>query len=403
MFLRLATKSLLNRKGSVLLTLLAMTVSIFVMLGVEHIREQAKTSFTSTVSGTDLIVGTRTGSLNLLLYSIFRMGTPTNNISWQAFERLSADSAVKWSIPLSLGDSHKGYRVLGTDSAYFSHFSYGKQQTLTFNQGKAFAGIFDVVLGAEVARALGYKPGDKLALSHGIGSTSFSRHADKPFTVTGILNATGTPVDQTLHVSLQGLEAVHTSGSVSSEDFDKLTPKSITAVLLGLKSKMTVFHLQRKINTDNREPLLAILPGVALSELWQAMAILEGTLRLISVLVFVSALLGLSAMLLASIRERAQEIRLLRTMGASPVFLYWFVELEAMLITLVSVVSGAGLLYLCLSAAKGYLLAGYGLSIDANVLSLANIRWLSLVFLFAFIAAFPPSLMAYRGAKQSCY
>ena len=93
---------------------MAMTVSIFVLLAVEHIRYQAKESFANTVSGVDLIVGSRTGSLNLLLYSVFHIGSPTNNVSWESYEDISSNSQVEWAIPISLGDSHKGYRVVGT-------------------------------------------------------------------------------------------------------------------------------------------------------------------------------------------------------------------------------------------------------------------------------------------------
>ena len=100
MFAKLALKSLLDRKGSVVLSLMAMTVSIFVLLGVEHVRHQAKEGFSNTVSGVDLIVGARTGSLNLLLYSVFRIGSATNNISWHSFERIAASSKVKYRSPM---------------------------------------------------------------------------------------------------------------------------------------------------------------------------------------------------------------------------------------------------------------------------------------------------------------
>ena len=206
MFIKLAMKSLLNRKGSALLTVLAMTISVFVLLAVEHIREQAKQNFANTVSGVDLIVGARTGSLNLLLYSVFRMGEPTNNISWAAYQQIASDPQVKWAVPISLGDSHKGYRVMGTTKAYFKFFSYGDGHALVLDQGHVFNDLLDVVIGYDVAKKLGLALGEKLVLSHGIASTSFSQHDDRPFTVVGILKPTGTPVDQTLPVSISVFE-----------------------------------------------------------------------------------------------------------------------------------------------------------------------------------------------------
>lgn len=411
MFAKLAMKSLINRKGSVVLTLMAMTVSIFVLLGVEHIRNQAKESFSNTVSGVDLIVGARTGSLNLLLYSVFRIGAPTNNISWQSFKAIASSPDVDWAIPISLGDSHKGYRVLGTTTDYFQYFSYGKQHKLRFDQGQVFSEVFDVVLGSDVAKQLLYKLGDKIVLAHGLANTSFSLHDDKPFKVVGILAPTGTPVDQTVHVSLQGIEAIHlgwqpgvkTSNSALTQEQLKQTdlePKNITAFMLGLKSKIATFKVQRAINNYTKEPLLSILPGVALSELWQMMGILENTLLLISILVLVAAVLGLSAMLLSSIRERGREIQLLRVIGAPPSFLFFLIELEALLISMFSIIIGAGLLTVCLIVAQEFLLSQFGIYIDHNILSKNSLYLVAIVSISTLLAAAIPSLNAYKQAAN---
>lgn len=415
MFLRLAYKSLLNRKASVLLTIFAMTVSIVVMLGVEHTREQAKKSFDNSVSGVDLIVGARTGSLNLLLYSVFRLGNPTDNFSWRSYQNIASDNAVSWAFPIALGDSHRGYRVLGTTNDYFTHFSYGNRQSLTFNKGQAFERIFEVVLGAKVAASLNYQIGDEITLSHGVGATSFTHHDHTAFKIVGILSPTGTPIDQTVHISVEGLEAIHLSPAKlnaikgkladvslsNSEIFQQygVSPSAITAMMLGLKSKVRVFSLQRKINTNKREPLMAILPGVALSELWQTMSVVESTLAVISVLVVISALLGLSAMLLSSMRERTQELRLMRIIGASPLFIYWLIELEALLITFVSAISAILIISGGLWLLKPWLLNEYGLTIDANLLSISNIEVIGIVFVFALIAAIPSAALAYKQSR----
>jgi putative ABC transport system permease protein len=422
MFLKLAFKSLLNRKGSVLLTLCAMTISIVIMLGIDHIGKQAKRSFNTTISDVDLIVGSRSSSLNLLLYSIFRMGSATANIDWQTFENINADNKVKWSIPISLGDSHKGFRVLGTNNNYFKHYKHGASQSLNFARGKALQHVFDLVIGADVASTLGYKLGDSLTLAHGLVSTHFNQH-NKQFMVTGILKPTGTPVDKTLHVSLQGLDALHLSpaekplitksntqlyrAQQEQQQYPKqqLDPsykgQSITAVLLGLKSKFMIFSLQRQLNTNRNEPLLAIIPGVVLSDLWQTLAAVEKAMRLIIALVFVSTTLGLSAMLIASIKERYHEMQLLRIIGASPLFILAIIKIEAILISISSIGLAILLLYIGFIPAQRYFLNKYGIYTQTNIMSLIDVYWLGLIFACTLIATIPAAWVAVKRSLLS--
>jgi len=412
MYFHLALKSLLNRKVSIILTIATISVSLFVMLGVDHIRQQAKTSFANSVSGVDLIVGARTSSMNLLLYSIFRIGTPSNNIAWQSYQQISKAPSVRWAVPIALGDSHKGYRVVGTTPSYFEFYSFANKQALNFAHGKVFDGVFELVLGANIAKQLGYKIGDSITLSHGIGSTSFSKHDKLPFKVVGILKTTGTPVDQTLHVSFQGLEAVHITKPIevsrliktpelTLEQAKHLTPKSVTAVMVGLKSKMAVFHFQRQINTNKQEPLTAILPGVALSQLWQTMSVFNNTLQLITLLVIISSLIGLSATLLSSIKERLKEIKLLRIIGASSFYVFSLIELEAMLIAVVSIIIALISLSLVLLLAQEVILNSYGVLIEPQIFSKSTIELIIGFFLFAIIAAIPPAVTAFNAARKN--
>jgi putative ABC transport system permease protein len=301
---------------------------------------------------------------------------------------------------------------MGTTTDYFTYFSYGKKRQLSFSKGKPFEQVFDVVLGAQVAKKLNYTLGANIILAHGLGKTSFSMHDQSPLKVVGILAPTGTPVDQTVHVSLQGIEAVHidwqqianmSGGAVSQKQIQalelELEPKSITAFMLGLTSRMNTFRVQRDINNYSNEPLTAILPGVALAELWQMMGLLENTLRLISGLILVAALLGLSAMMLASIRERKYEIHLLRVIGAPPWFLFFLVELEALLVSFVSMLVGITGLYLSLLIAGDVLSADFGMHIGLNILSFNNVLFLLLVAGSTVIAAAIPSFMAYKSAS----
>jgi putative ABC transport system permease protein len=395
MFIRLAWRSLLNRKGSVALTFLAISVSVFVLLGIEHIRQQAKFSFNNTVSGVDLIVGARTGDINLLLYSAFRLGSATNNVTWESYQEIAQKPKVAWTIPISLGDSHKGYRVMGTTIDYFKHFRYGQKKPLEFTDGEAFSEVFDVVLGAVVARKLNYQLNDELVLAHGIASTSFILHDETPFRVVGILKPTGTPVDYTLHVSLSGIEAIHSDLALHD-----VTPKNITAFMLGLHSKMATFHMQREINNYRAEPLSAILPGVTLTQLWQMMTIMENTLILVSASVLLASLLGLSAMLLASIRERQREIAIMRSLGAPPLFVFMLIQTEALLITLASSAFALLLLFVSLLCFQNFLADNFSLSISTYVLD-KNILYLLLsIIISALVISLIPAISAYSTALQ---
>jgi putative ABC transport system permease protein len=404
MFWQVAWHSLAQRKASVLLTVAALTVSVLVLVGIEQLRQNARTGFARTVAGTDLIVGARTGDINLLLYAVFRLGNASNNIAWRSYEEIAALSDVAWTIPLSLGDSHRGYKVLATNADYFAHFRYGSAQPLVLAQGKPFEGLLEVVLGAEVARRLGYQVGDKVVLAHGAASTSFTLHDAHPFQVVGIFAPTGTPVDQTLHISLESMEAIHHPGHQGhGNDLAQLQPRSITAVMVGLQSRIKVFQVQRQINGYRGEPLQAILPGVTLTQLWSTLAIMENTLRAISALVLVAALFGMAAMLLASLRERRREILLLRTLGASPLFIGALLQLEGLVMAGLAVVFALGIGSAGLALGAEFWLGKLGLQISANLFHAATAKLVLYVFGGALVVGALPALSAYRISRLVSY
>ncbi|WCP66802.1 ABC transporter permease [Vibrio tubiashii] len=404
--LTLAWKSVRNRKVTAILTILTVAISVVLLLGVERIRTQAKESFANTISGTDLIVGGRSGQVNLLLYSVFRIGNATNNIDWKSYQEFSQHRAVKWAIPISLGDSHKGFRVMGTNQSYFEHYRYGQKQNLAFSQGKPFEGLFDAVIGAEVARSLDYTIGSEMIIAHGISDVGFSRHDNTPFRVVGILAPTGTPVDKTVHVSLEAIEAIHVGwesganlgNNPSAEQLEAMNfqPKQITAMLLGLKSKIQTFALQRQINTYPKEPLSAILPGVALHELWGMMSVAEQALMAISVFVVIAGLLGMLSSLLTSLQERRREMAILRAMGARPRHVFSLLILEASVLTFIGLFVGIVGLYAMLSIAAPIIQQSYGINLQMSALSHYEWILLAAVQLAGTIIGFIPAFRAYR-------
>ena len=468
--IKVAYASLRYRIGGVGLTIASVTLSVFVLLSVEHIRQEARNGFASTVSGVDLIVGARTGEINLLLLSIFRVGNATANVSWGAVEEISEQKSISWVVPISLGDSHRTFRVVGTTAEFFSRYKYAQKKPLSFSQGGEFDALQDVVLGARAAVKLSYVLGDSLVLSHGVADTSFLHHEDLPFSVSGILERTGTPVDNAIFVSLNAIEAMHSEdresenrqrlhegheshaaheesevhegheaherdlmhegeeshwaheeggahevhdaqegdsdhpnhkGEESDNYHDHRAIGSVTAILVGLDSPISTLVVQRWINEYSEEALLGILPGVALTQLWALLGNIEAVLLGISILVFVSSLLGLNAMLLASMRERRREIEILRSIGAPSLFIWGLLIIESLLIITIGVVLAIFGLLLAISLANDVLANELGISLSAQILNTSNLSAIGLIYLTALAMTLVPAWRAYSVSRSA--
>jgi putative ABC transport system permease protein len=452
-----ASRSLRYRLSGVVLTIASVALSVFVLLAVEHVRQEARNGFASTVSGVDLIVGARTGEVNLLLLSVFRIGTATANVSWSSLEQIRAQNNVSWTVPLSLGDSHRSFRVVGTTQEFFERYKHGAQQSLGFSQGVRFDALNDVVLGAQVASRLGYELGDSIVLSHGMADTSFTHHDQLPFRVSGILSLTGTPVDNALFVALDAIEALHSeeeggdrpvqgvseheheqnnheygdehghhdhhdevedhddhrghdehaesaySSALTEADHaaadhghDHPPIGTVTAVLVGLNSPIATLQVKRWVDTFSDEALLAILPGVALTQLWELVGNVEIILLGISILVFLSSLLGLNAMLFASMRERRSEIEVLRNIGAPSLFVLGLLMVEALLIVTTGIALAILGLLLSIAFANAVFAQELGLMLSYQIFNSSNLLALALIYLTTLILTAIPALQAYR-------
>jgi putative ABC transport system permease protein len=405
--LHLTWKSVRNRRLTAGLTVLSVALAVTLLLGVERLRNEARSAFTQTISGTDLVVGARSGPIQLLLYAVFHIGNATNNISWKSYEALRTHPAVDWAVPISLGDSHRGFRVVGTDSGFFDHVRYGDDSRVALAAGRAFDGVFEAVIGAEVARSLGYAVGTIIVLAHGAGEVSFAEHADKPFTVVGVLARTGTPIDRSVLVSLAAIEAIHLDWqggapipglSIAPEYVSKfdLAPKAVTAALVGLKSRAAVFQAQRFVNAYRDEALLAILPGATLQELWSLVGVAEQALLAVSALVVCVGLAGLVAVIVAGLGERRRELAILRSLGAGPRDVFVLLAAESLLLTLAGCALGLGLLFGASALLGPVLEARFGLSLSLSAPGANEWAMLAGVVVAGLVASVVPGLRAYR-------
>ncbi|MGJ3232255.1 MAG: ABC transporter permease [Oceanicaulis sp.] len=404
--LSLALRSISNRAGTALLTILTVAISVTLFLGVEKVRHGARASFENTIAGVDLIVGARSSPVNLLLYSVFHIGDATNNITWQSYQAVAGAPGVAWTVPISLGDSHRGYRVVGTDEGYFEHYKYGDERPVRFADGAPFADLFDAVVGAEVAAALGYQVGDEIIVAHGMGSVSFVEHDNNPFTITGVLQPTGTPLDRSVFVTLEAIEAIHLDGATGAgtslpvEELRAmdLTPEAITAFYVGLSTPVAALRLQRQVNTYPEEPLQAVLPGVALVQLWSVVGAAERTLAAVAAFVVLVGLVSILTAILTSLNERRREMAILRALGARPHHVFVLLVAESALLALAGAVIGTGLTYGGLALAAPLIETRFGILLPGLVPGLYDLAIIAAVTLAACVLGLIPAWRAYRNS-----
>lgn len=404
--LNLALRSIANRRATAILTVLTVAISVMLFLGVEKVRHGARESFENTISGVDLIVGARSSPVNLLLYSVFHIGDATNNITWESYETVASAPGVAWTVPISLGDSHRGHRVIGTTPDLFEHYQYGGGRHLEFANGQPFSDLFGAVIGAAVAREQGYQTGDEIIVAHGMGAVGFIEHDSNPFTVVGVLAPTGTPLDQSVMVTLEAIEAIHLGGAtgsgatVSADELRAmdLTPDQLTAFFVGLDSPVAALRLQRSINTYPEEPLQAVIPGVALAQLWSIVGVAERTLAAVAAFVVLTGLVSILTAILTSLNERRREMAILRALGARPGHVFVLLVAEAALVALAGAVLGAIATYGALNALAPLLEARFGILLPGLAPGLYDLTIVGAVTGAAALLGLFPAWRAYRNS-----
>ncbi len=409
--IKLSLRSMRSRFFSSALTIFSIALSVSLLLSIDRIREGVKNSFEQTLSGMDVIVGPRGGSLQVLLYSVFHIGSPSNNVEWHSYEDIRQHPEVEWTIPISMGDSHRGFPVIGTDENFFKHFKVA-QKSLAFSEGKEFSENFEAVIGSQVAKKLNYSLGQKLILSHGMGDASFHSHDDTPVVVVGILKETGSPADRAIHIHLASLDAMHHDHDEHDHDEHEHDehehdehehehehgeePNAISAFLVGLKSKQGVLSFQRMVNDFEEEPLMAIVPGLTFMELWTMMSTADTALFLVSIFVMFAGILGMLSSMLTNLESRNREIAILRALGARPLKIFSLFLSESLFLGLGGFILGFVLVYPLLVGLQPFLIHRYGfhLSLEANK-NYDGVLFLALMGL-AFVAGLIPAFKAYR-------
>ncbi len=404
LLLPLAARSLRNRLLISALTVCSIALSVTLLVGIEQVRVGVREGFTGTIRDVDLIVGARGGTAQVLLSTVFGMSTPSGSIAWPTYEKWSAHAAVAWTIPYSLGDSHRGFRVIGTTEAFFERYRF-RDRHVEFAAGHAPRDEHEVAIGSEVADRLGYTVGDSVTLAHGVAAVSFAQHEAHPFIVSGLIAPTRTPIDRAVYVTLDGLEAMHEAEAASGLPMGPPPaarpagePPPITAFLVGTKNRIETPRLQREMNEDRAEPLTAIIPGVALQQLWQAVGNAEAALRVVAMLTLVVGLIGMCVALYASLESRRREMAVLRAVGAGPRTIVSLLVLESSLLAALGAALGVVLTYVGIALAQAPIEARYGIALTAQPLGPTEWAYLALVVSGGTLVGVLPAWKAYRAS-----
>ena len=390
LILRLALRSLRSRLLTTSLTVASIALSVTLLVGIEHVRAGVRESFAGTIRGVDLIVGARGGTLQVLLSAVFGIGSPAGSVTVATFERWQRHPAVKWAAPYTLGDSHRGFRVVGTTEEFFRRYRFRNDGRIQFAQGRAATSHSDVVVGSEVAERLKYTIGSPIVVVHGLVDIGTSSHEAHPFQVVGILGRTFTPIDRSVYVTLDGIEAIHGTAVAVPQ------PQLLTAFFIGTKNRFEALMLQREMNTDLTEPLTAVIPGVALGELWKNIGSAEVGLQVVAIFAVAIGLMGMLVALYSSLEARRREMAIFRAIGAGPRTIVTLLVLESAMLSLVGCAIGVAIVYAGLVLGQQPIEQRFGLHLAIRPLGSTEWKYLAVVLVSGVIIGFVPAIKAYR-------
>ncbi|MFA6136507.1 MAG: FtsX-like permease family protein [Sulfurimonas sp.] len=400
MIFNLSYKSILNRKTAFLLSVFSIAISVVLLLGIERVAKSSKEHFLNTIHETDLIVAASEGSIDILLNLVFHIGDGLKEMDYGSFEEIARFEEVAWAVPLSLGDSFRGFNVMATNEDFFKHYKYASAKLLEFEEGGNFGGFYDVIVGSKVAKKVGLKLSDKVHLSH---AEEHREHTNREFRVSGILKESKTPNDDLVFMQLKTDEAIHLewqSGhfvdmQIESERLSHMDikPKHLSGMLLGLKNSAQILHVEDKINRYKGENLGVAVPAKALSKLFKLMQYFQDVLLFISTAVFITALFTMLSSMFSTLNERRREMSILRSLGASGKIIFVLFATESLLIVSSAIVLGITLLTLLIAFIPS------ALSIS-HMPDMYEIGVLSVMVAISLCASLIPALSSYRQSLQ---
>lgn len=382
MLLKIVWKNIAAKKLNSFLCILLMMFGIAIISLIMVLGKQIEEKFTKNITGIDMVVGAKGSPLQLILSGIYQIDSPTGNVPLEDVQKLTSNPLVKEMIPLSMGDNHKGYRIVGTNSKYLKNFN------AVFAEGKTFSGDFEAVIGSNTAANTGLKPGDTFSGSHGLESDG-DVHDHKKYKVVGVLQQNNSVIDNLVITNLGSVWAIHEHG-----EEDTLAKKEITCALIKFRSPLGLMTLPRNINQNT--VMQAALPAIEINRLFELMGVGFDTLKILAVVIMVISGISVFVTLYNSLKERKYEMALMLSMGAQRFKLFMMLLLEGIFLSLTGfllgiIVSRIGVLIL-----SGQLNKNYHYSLNQLSLQSEEIFLLIGALIVGIFAAGIPSLGVYR-------
>ncbi|PKB42393.1 putative ABC transport system permease protein [Cellulophaga sp. RHA19] len=329
---KLSFKNLISKPLNALLSLLLLVLSVALVTFMLQLSDQVKGNLDKNIKPVDLVVGAKGSPLQLVLSSVLHIDAPTGNIKLKDAEKLRKSRLVKTAVPVSYGDNYKGVRILGTETSYL------KLYNAELATGELFSKSQQVVLGSTTAKKLQLKIGDTFLSSHGLADQSLEEHHGHPFKVVGILKPTGSVVDNLIITNLESIWDVHGHAEEEDDEHHHEEDLEVTSLLIQFSNPMAMMQLPRYIN--DKTNMQAALPSLEINRLVKLLGVGVQTIQLIAIANLLVSGLSIFISLLKAIRERRQELALLRTYGATATQLLWLVLLEGLFLGFIGYVIG---------------------------------------------------------------
>ncbi len=392
----LSYKNVIARPLNSFLSFLLLGFGVSIVVLILLISSQLKSEISKNSKGIDLVVAAKGSPLQIILANIFHIDFPTGNISLKEASEISHNRYIQSAIPLSLGDSYNGFRIVGTTKAY------GELYDMKVSEGAWFADHMEAIIGAEVARKLDLNIGDRITSQHGLSSDG-DGHDDNPFVVTGIFESNSSVVDRLILVDLPSVWHVHGHEDHENDSLvsiahlgievtrEQLEQEEITSLLIKYRSPMGAVTLPRQINSNSN--FQAASPAFETARLFNIIGVGVKVVNILGILIIIISAISVFIALLNSLKDRKYDIAIMRSMGASRAKVFLLIISEGMVISLASALVGLMIAHTLLFVI-GWSIDG----VDFSAWYLMSEEFLVLVgcLLVGLMASIIPAIFAYK-------